>query len=82
MKKEVTIVGPDLVGSLCSLYMTKRGYIVNVFERRKDLRSENYYTGGKSINLALSTRGWTEKTSGVESEVKKIAIPVYKRVML
>ena len=35
MKKEVTIVGAGLVGSLCSLYMTKRGYIVNVFERRK-----------------------------------------------
>ena len=81
MKKEVTIVGAGLVGSLCSLYMTKRGYIVNVFERRKDLRSE-IITAGKSINLALSTRGWTAlKKAGVESEVKKIAIPVYKRVM-
>ena len=81
MKKEITIVGAGLVGSLCSLYMTKRGYIVNVFERRKDLRSE-IITAGKSINLALSTRGWTAlKKAGVESEVKKIAIPVYKRVM-
>ena len=81
MKKEITIVGAGLVGSLCSLYMTKRGYTVNVFERRKDLRSE-IITAGKSINLALSTRGWTAlKKAGVESEVKKIAIPVYKRVM-
>ena len=80
MQKEVTIVGAGLVGSLCSLYMTKRGYKVNVFERRKDLRSE-IITAGKSINLALSKRGWTIKKAGVESEVKKIAIPVYKRVM-
>ena len=81
MKKEITIVGAGLVGSLCSLYMTNRGYIVNVFERRKDLRSE-IITAGKSINLALSTRGWTAlKKAGVESDVKKIAIPVYKRVM-
>ena len=81
MKKEITIVGAGLVGSLCSLYMTRRGYIVNVFERRKDLRSE-IITAGKSINLALSNRGWTSlKKAGVESEVKKIAIPVYKRVM-
>ncbi|MAO72244.1 MAG: kynurenine 3-monooxygenase [Flavobacteriales bacterium] len=81
MQKEVTIVGAGLVGSLCSLFMTKRGYKVNVFERRKDLRSE-IITAGKSINLALSTRGWTAlKKAGVESEVKKIAIPVYKRVM-
>ena len=81
MRKEITIVGAGLVGSLCSLYMTKRGYKVNVFERRKDLRSE-IITAGKSINLALSKRGWTalEKV-GIDSEVMKIAIPVYKRIM-
>ena len=61
--------------------MTKRGYKVNVFERRKDLRSE-IITAGKSINLALSKRGWTalEKV-GIDAEVMKIAIPVYKRIM-
>ena len=81
MKKEVTIVGAGLVGSLGSLFMTNRGYNVSVFERRNDLRSE-IISAGKSINLALSTRGWTAlKQAGVESEVKKIAIPVYKRVM-
>ena len=51
MKKEVTIVGAGLVGSLCSLFMIKRGYKVSVYERRKDLRSE-IITAGKSINLA------------------------------
>ena len=55
MKKNVTIVGAGLVGSLLSLYMTKRGYSVNIFERRQDLRSE-VITAGKSINLALSER--------------------------
>ena len=81
MRKEITIIGAGLVGSLCSLYMTKRGYKVNVFERRKDLRSE-IITAGKSINLALSKRGWTalEKV-GVDAEVMKIATPVYKRIM-
>lgn len=81
MKKEVTIVGAGLVGSLCSLYMSKRGYRVSVFERRKDLRSEKI-TAGKSINLALSKRGWTSlEQAGIDGHVKKIAIPVYKRVM-
>lgn len=81
MNKEITIVGAGLVGSLCAIYMTKRGYTVNVFERRNDLRSE-VITAGKSINLALSKRGWTalEKV-GVDNEVKKIAIPMYKRIM-
>ena len=81
MKKEVTIVGAGLVGSLCSLFMSKKGYKVSVYERRKDLRSE-IITAGKSINLALSTRGWTAlRQAGVEDQVKKIAIPVHKRVM-
>lgn len=81
MQKEITIIGAGLVGSLCSLYMLKRGYKVNVYERRSDLRSE-IITAGKSINLALSERGWTAlRKAGVEKEVQKIAIPVFKRVM-
>tara|TARA_B100001250_G_scaffold71782_1_gene58120 strand:+ start:23761 stop:25095 length:1335 start_codon:yes stop_codon:yes gene_type:complete len=81
MGKEVTIVGAGLVGSLCSLYMSKRGYKVSVFERRKDLRSE-IITAGKSINLALSRRGWTSlEQAGIDDQVKKIATPVYKRIM-
>lgn len=81
MEKEVTIVGAGLVGSLCSLYMSKRGYKVSIFERRKDLRSE-IITAGKSINLALSRRGWTSlEHAGIDDHVKKIAIPVYKRIM-
>ena len=81
MKKDITIVGAGLVGSLCALYMTKRGYKVTVFERRKDLRSE-IITAGKSINLALSDRGWTAlKKVGVNNDVLKIAIPMYKRIM-
>ena len=70
-----------LVGSLCALYMAKRGYRVSIYERRKDLRSE-IITAGKSINLALSERGWTAlRRVGIEEEVMKIAIPIYKRIM-
>jgi kynurenine 3-monooxygenase len=81
MKKDITIVGAGLVGSLCSLYMTNRGHNVKIFEKRKDLRSE-IISAGKSINLALSERGWTAlKKVGVEDEVMKISIPMYKRIM-
>ncbi|MAW20939.1 MAG: kynurenine 3-monooxygenase [Flavobacteriales bacterium] len=81
MRKDVTIVGAGLAGSLCALYLTKRGFKVTIFERRKDLRSE-IITAGKSINLALSKRGLTAlKKVGVDAEVMKIAIPMYKRVM-
>ena len=81
MKKDITIVGAGLVGSLCALYMTKRGHNVTIYERRKDLRSE-IITAGKSINLALSERGWTAlKKVGINKQVMKIAIPMYKRIM-
>jgi kynurenine 3-monooxygenase len=81
MKKGITIVGAGLVGSLCAVYMTKRGHKVTIYERRKDLRSE-IIAAGKSINLALSERGWTAlKKVGIAEQVMKIAIPMYKRIM-
>ena len=81
MKKDITIVGAGLVGSLCALYMIKRGYKVTIFERRKDLRSE-MITAGKSINLALSKRGWTSlKEVGIDNNVLEISIPMYKRII-
>ena len=81
MKKDIIIVGAGLVGSLCAVYMTKRGHKVTIYERRKDLRSE-IIAAGKSINLALSERGWTAlKKVGIDKQVMKIAIPMYKRIM-
>ena len=66
MKKNITIAGAGLVGSLCSLYMRKRGFDVSIYERRDDLRLAEI-RAGKSINLALSVRGWTAlKKVGVD----------------
>ena len=81
MKKNITIAGAGLVGSLCALYLRKRGFDVSIYERRDDLRLTEI-TAGKSINLALSVRGWTAlKKVGAAENVEKIAIPMYKRVM-
>ena len=55
--KEVTIVGAGLVGSLWAVYLSKAGYKVQIFERRTDIRKAEI-SAGKSINLALSDRGW------------------------
>ncbi len=79
MGKSVTIVGAGLVGSLLSIYLAKKGYKVNVFERRPDMRTTDIYAG-KSINLALSDRGWRGLEGvGIAEEIKKIAIPMYGR---
>lgn len=81
MQTKITIVGAGLAGSLLSVYLAKKGFEVNVFERRPDMRKENT-GGGKSINLALSTRGiHALKEVGLYDEIKKIAIPMYGRMI-
>jgi kynurenine 3-monooxygenase len=79
MQKKVSIVGAGLVGSLLSIYLAKRGYRVDVFERRADMRKTGL-AAGKSINLALSDRGWKGLEGvGIADEIRKIAIPMYGR---
>lgn len=79
MQKKTTIVGAGLVGSLLSIYLSRRGHQVNVFERRPDMRKTGI-AQGKSINLALSDRGWKGLEGvGVAAEIRKIAIPMYGR---
>ncbi len=81
MSKHITIVGAGLVGSLLSCYLSKRGYNVSVFERRSDMRVAGY-VGGRSINLALSHRGWKAlKKIGLDKEVEPITIPMKGRVI-
>lgn len=81
MSKNVTIIGAGLVGSLLSIYLSKRGYKVSIFERRNDMRKESM-SAGKSINLALSDRGIKAlEEVGIMNEIRKIAIPMHGRQM-
>ncbi|MFD2246564.1 FAD-dependent oxidoreductase [Pontibacter ruber] len=80
-KKNIAIMGAGLVGSLLSLYLAKRGHKVDLYERRPDLRKLGAF-GGRSINLALSDRGWRAlRGIGIEEQVRKVAIPMYGRMM-
>jgi kynurenine 3-monooxygenase len=80
-QKNITVVGAGLVGSLVSIYLAKRGYKVDVYERRGDMRKANMIAG-RSINLALSDRGWRGLEGvGIADEIKKIAIPMYGRAI-
>jgi kynurenine 3-monooxygenase len=81
MTQKITIIGGGLAGSLAAIYMAKRGFEVNLFERRSDMRKATAYQG-RSINLALSTRGLhaLEKI-GLDKEILADAIPMYGRMM-
>jgi len=81
MKKEVVIIGAGLVGSLLSIYLSKRGYKVNIYERRADMRKQDI-VAGRSINLALSDRGIKAlEEVGLMDEIRKICIPMHGRFM-
>jgi kynurenine 3-monooxygenase len=79
MKKNITIIGAGLVGSLLSIYLSKRGYKVKIYERRGDMRQEKM-SAGRSINLALSDRGLLAlQKVGLAEEIKNISIPMHGR---
>lgn len=81
MSKQITLIGAGLVGSLLSIYLAKRGYQVTAYERRPDLR-KNRISAGRSINLALSDRGWRGLAGvGITDEIKKVAIAMKGRTM-
>ncbi len=79
MSRNFTIVGAGLVGSLLAIYLGKRGYKVAVYERRPDMR-KNRMSAGRSINLALSDRGWRGLEGvGIGADVRRIGIAMKGR---
>ena len=69
--KNITIAGGGLVGSLLAYVLAKKGYNVNVYEQRPDMRKKSI-DGGKSINLVISHRGWTAlEKAGIADEIRE-----------
>ncbi|MBS1999598.1 MAG: FAD-dependent monooxygenase [Cyanobacteria bacterium SZAS LIN-2] len=80
-ESEIAVVGAGLVGSLLALFLARRGFTVDVFERRPDMRTEKV-AAGRSINLAISTRGITAMSrAGLTAEVLAEAVPMRGRMM-
>ena len=81
MQEKINIIGGGLSGSLLAIYLAKRGYKIDLFERRPDMR-KNKISAGKSINLALSIRGLLAlKNIGLDEEIMKDAIQMPGRMM-
>src|SRR5437588_1026303 len=75
------LIGSGLAGGLLAAYLGRRGYEVDLYERRSDPREGNM-VGGRSINLALSTRGiHALERIGIADEVLTHAIPMRGRMI-
>lgn len=84
--KKITIVGAGLVGSLLAIYCARKGYRVQLFEKRPDpranLKKSEQVGEGRSINLAISRRGiYALERLGIEKEILQQAIPMSGRMM-
>jgi kynurenine 3-monooxygenase len=79
--EKITLVGAGPVGSLLAALLAERGFDVEVYERRPDMRRETI-SAGRSINLALSVRGLHALSQiGIESQVLAEAVPMRGRMM-
>jgi len=75
------LIGSGLAGGLLAAYLGRRGYDVDLYERRADPREGNI-VGGRSINLAISTRGiHALEQIGIAHEALQHAIPMRGRMI-
>ena len=75
------LIGSGLAGGLLAAYLGRRGYDVDLYERRADPREGNI-VGGRSINLAISTRGiHALEQIGIADEALRHAIPMRGRMI-
>ncbi|PYJ35333.1 MAG: kynurenine 3-monooxygenase [Verrucomicrobia bacterium] len=75
------LIGSGLAGGLLGAYLGRRGHEVDLYERRADPREGNI-VGGRSINLAISTRGiHALEQIGIAKEALRHAIPMRGRMI-
>ncbi len=81
MPAKFVLIGSGLAGGLLAAYLGRRGYDVDLYERRADPREGNI-VGGRSINLAISTRGiHALEQIGIADETLRYAIPMRGRMI-
>ena len=77
----VTLIGAGLNGPLLATSLVERGFGVEIYERRPDMRRVPV-SAGRSINLALSARGiHALAEAGLWDAMSQIIIPMKGRMM-
>jgi kynurenine 3-monooxygenase len=80
-EQPVNIVGGGLAGALLAVMFARRGFTVDVYERRPDPRAVAGERG-RSINLALAARGIIAlERAGMMERVRPLMIPMRGRMI-
>lgn len=80
-RQAITLIGGGLVGALLAQLLARRGFQVEVFEKRPDPRRVGF-VGGRSINLALAERGLQAlRTAGLSEQVMQRAVMMRGRMV-
>ncbi|GAB2570243.1 FAD-dependent monooxygenase [Dyella jejuensis] len=80
-RQAITLIGGGLVGALLAQLLARRGFAVDVFEKRPDPRRAGF-VGGRSINLALAERGLQAlRTAGLAEDVLERAVMMRGRMV-
>lgn len=79
--KKIHLVGSGLVGSLAAVFLARKGYAVELYERRPDTRKVGA-VGGRSINLVITGRGLQAvRRVGLEEKIMALTIPMKGRML-
>ncbi|HEX6824114.1 MAG TPA: NAD(P)/FAD-dependent oxidoreductase [Candidatus Sulfotelmatobacter sp.] len=77
----ITLIGAGLTGPLLGLELARRGFNVEIYERRPDIRRAKI-NAGRSINLAVSARGiHALNRAELWQSMQDIVIPMKGRMM-
>ena len=78
---KITLIGAGLNGPLLAILLMQRGFAIEIYERRPDMRRVRM-SAGRSINLALSERGiHALRQAGLWERMRSIIIPMKGRMM-
>src|SRR3984885_11907724 len=78
---KITLIGAGLNGPLLAILLMQRGFSVEIYERRPDMRRVRM-SAGRSINLALSVRGiHALQQANLWERMRSVIIPMKGRMM-
>ncbi len=80
-RKKVCIVGAGLTGSLLTIMLAKKGFEIDLYEKRPDIRKK-LVSGNRTIAMSISVRGIRGlKRAGLSEKIVESTLPKHSRVV-